>query len=247
MLCVHCSEVVEIWQILAQDAPLTTAILEHFLELLQKSLPYEEKTDPRDKTKVTRTATAVPLAVSVCAVHCASPSIWRSKREAWNISVGARRKGELACGHLNTVHAFIGQFKLCWVFAFWWWRTFHGEDIYMMKNVCSFPVFLLLLLFCWFVTVVFCLLLSFLFVVVLWGWRVWDFHLQEVEGFLDQCILVSAISLVVYFAGDICLGGTIRSNFVIMVYFTGFNLKGVFCRWRLPWWKYSRWKRHVSK
>lgn len=75
MLCVHCSEVVEIWQILAQDAPLTTAILEHFLELLQKSLPYEEKTDPRDKTKVTRTATAVPLAVSVCAVHCASPSI----------------------------------------------------------------------------------------------------------------------------------------------------------------------------
>lgn len=62
------SEVVEIWQILAQDAQLTTAILEHFLELLQKSLPYEEKADPRDKTKFTRTATAVPLAVSVC-VH----------------------------------------------------------------------------------------------------------------------------------------------------------------------------------
>ena len=58
------SEVVEIWQILAQDSQLTTSILEHFLELLQKSLPYEEKADPRDKTKIIRTATAVPLAVS---------------------------------------------------------------------------------------------------------------------------------------------------------------------------------------
>ncbi|KAK7115260.1 maestro heat-like repeat-containing protein family member 1 isoform X1 [Littorina saxatilis] len=63
------SEVVEIWQILAQDAQLTTAILEHFLELLQKSLPYEEKADPRDKTKFTRTATAVPLAVTFALVE----------------------------------------------------------------------------------------------------------------------------------------------------------------------------------
>ena len=49
------------------------------------------------------------------------------------------------------------------------------------------------------------------------------------EGFLDQCILVSAIHLVVHFAGDFCLGGTVQGD-LIMVYFTGFNLKGVFCR-----------------
>lgn len=47
------------------------------------------------------------------------------------------------------------------------------------------------------------------------------------EGFLDQCILVSAIHLVVHFAGDFCLGGTTQGD-LIMVYFTGFNLKGVF-------------------
>ncbi|XP_076448959.1 maestro heat-like repeat-containing protein family member 1 isoform X1 [Babylonia areolata] len=65
----YSSEVVEIWQILAQDAQLTAAILEHFLELLQKSLPYEEKTDPRDKTKFVRTATTVPLAVTFALVE----------------------------------------------------------------------------------------------------------------------------------------------------------------------------------
>ncbi|CAL1544099.1 unnamed protein product [Lymnaea stagnalis] len=56
--------VVEIWKILSQDANLTKSILEHFLELLQKSLPYEEKSDPRDKENTIKTATVVPLAVT---------------------------------------------------------------------------------------------------------------------------------------------------------------------------------------
>ena len=33
--------------------------------------------------------------------------------------------------------------------------------------------------------------------------------MQEVEGFLDPCILVSAVCFVVHFAGDFCLGGTV--------------------------------------
>ncbi|KAK7500196.1 hypothetical protein BaRGS_00008419, partial [Batillaria attramentaria] len=65
----YTSEVVEIWQILSQDPQLTTAMLDHFLELLQKSLPYEEKADPRDKTKFVRTATTVPLAVTFALVE----------------------------------------------------------------------------------------------------------------------------------------------------------------------------------
>ncbi|KAK6982200.1 maestro heat-like repeat-containing protein family member 1 [Biomphalaria glabrata] len=56
--------VVEIWKILAQDPSLTSQTLEHFLELLLKSLPYEEKPDPRDKEKKIKTATTVPLAVT---------------------------------------------------------------------------------------------------------------------------------------------------------------------------------------
>ncbi|BFZ13379.1 hypothetical protein BsWGS_16418 [Bradybaena similaris] len=54
--------VVEIWKILAQDSNLTALIFEHFLELLIKSLPYEEK--PESKDKPLRTATIVPLAVT---------------------------------------------------------------------------------------------------------------------------------------------------------------------------------------
>ncbi|XP_059158762.1 maestro heat-like repeat-containing protein family member 1 isoform X2 [Physella acuta] len=56
--------VVEIWKILSQESNLTALILDHFLELLQKSLPYEEKADPRDKEKTIKTATVVPLAVT---------------------------------------------------------------------------------------------------------------------------------------------------------------------------------------
>lgn len=59
----------EIWKILSQESNLTALILEHFLELLQKSLPYEEKADPRDKEKTIKTATVVPLAVSCPALH----------------------------------------------------------------------------------------------------------------------------------------------------------------------------------
>lgn len=55
---------VEIWKILAQDAQLTALTFEHFLELLVKSLPYDEKPESKDKTL--KTATTVPLAVSFC-------------------------------------------------------------------------------------------------------------------------------------------------------------------------------------
>ncbi|XP_012944683.1 maestro heat-like repeat-containing protein family member 1 isoform X2 [Aplysia californica] len=56
--------VVEIWEILAQDSMLCSLMLDHFLELLVKSLPYEEKPDPRDKEKTVKTSTTVPLAVT---------------------------------------------------------------------------------------------------------------------------------------------------------------------------------------
>ncbi|GFN92402.1 maestro heat-like repeat family member 1 [Plakobranchus ocellatus] len=55
---------VEIWRIIAQDNQLVTQTLEYFLELLSKSLPYEEKPDPRDKEKMVKAATTVPLAVT---------------------------------------------------------------------------------------------------------------------------------------------------------------------------------------
>ncbi|XP_041376876.1 maestro heat-like repeat-containing protein family member 1 [Gigantopelta aegis] len=55
---------VAIWQILAKDSVLTENIISHFLELLLKSLPYEEKPDPRDKTQVVKSATIVPLAIT---------------------------------------------------------------------------------------------------------------------------------------------------------------------------------------
>ena len=54
---------VAVWQILAKDSALTESIISHFLELLQKSLPYEEKPDPRDRNEVVKSATVVPLAV----------------------------------------------------------------------------------------------------------------------------------------------------------------------------------------
>jgi hypothetical protein len=60
MLCDR--SVVEIWKILAEDADLTSTIIEHMLELFQKSLPYEEKASSDDEPPV-RTATQIPLAV----------------------------------------------------------------------------------------------------------------------------------------------------------------------------------------
>ena len=53
--------VVEIWKILSKEPQLTTIILDHMLELLQKSLPYEEKGGEGKET--VRKATQVPLAV----------------------------------------------------------------------------------------------------------------------------------------------------------------------------------------
>ncbi|RUS75918.1 hypothetical protein EGW08_016306 [Elysia chlorotica] len=56
--------VVEIWKIITQDKNLASQTLDYFLELLSKSLPYEEKPDPRDKEKMIKAATTVPLAVT---------------------------------------------------------------------------------------------------------------------------------------------------------------------------------------
>ena len=53
---------VEIWKILSKDPQVTTIILDHMLEVLQKSLPYEEK--PQEGKEPARKATQVPLAVS---------------------------------------------------------------------------------------------------------------------------------------------------------------------------------------
>ncbi|XP_069113199.1 maestro heat-like repeat-containing protein family member 1 isoform X7 [Argopecten irradians] len=56
--------VVEIWQILSQDSQITASMLDHLLETLQRTLPYEERTDG-DRT--VRNATVAPLAVT-CAM-----------------------------------------------------------------------------------------------------------------------------------------------------------------------------------
>lgn len=52
----------EIWKILSQDTQLTTVMLDHMLELYQKSLPYEEK--PQEGREPIKKATQIPLAVS---------------------------------------------------------------------------------------------------------------------------------------------------------------------------------------
>ncbi|XP_046558810.1 LOW QUALITY PROTEIN: maestro heat-like repeat-containing protein family member 1 [Haliotis rubra] len=52
--------IVEVWHIIAQESQLTASMIDHFLDLLQKSLPYEEKPDPRDKTQLIKTATIIP-------------------------------------------------------------------------------------------------------------------------------------------------------------------------------------------
>lgn len=59
--------VVEIWKIISQDAQLTTVMLDHMLELYQKSLPYEEKT--QDGKEPTRKATQIPLAITCALVE----------------------------------------------------------------------------------------------------------------------------------------------------------------------------------
>ncbi|KAL3859489.1 hypothetical protein ACJMK2_009708 [Sinanodonta woodiana] len=57
---------VEIWKILSQDAQLTSAMLDEMIELLHKSLPYEEKRDGGREEPV-KFATPIPVAVT-CAL-----------------------------------------------------------------------------------------------------------------------------------------------------------------------------------
>lgn len=59
--------VVEIWKILSQDPQITTVMLDHMLELYQKSLPYEEK--PQEGREPVRKATQVPLAITCALVE----------------------------------------------------------------------------------------------------------------------------------------------------------------------------------
>ncbi|OWF48217.1 Maestro heat-like repeat-containing protein family member 1 [Mizuhopecten yessoensis] len=58
------ANVVEIWQILSQDAQIASSMIDHLLETLQRTLPYEERTDG-DRT--IKNATVAPLAVT-CAM-----------------------------------------------------------------------------------------------------------------------------------------------------------------------------------
>jgi len=53
---------VEIWKILSQDSQIVTVMLDYMLEVYQKSLPYEEKTE--EGREPIRKATQTPLAVS---------------------------------------------------------------------------------------------------------------------------------------------------------------------------------------
>lgn len=54
--------IADCWQTIGQDPHLTASVIEQLLELLSRSLPYEEKRDGRDET-VVRTAMLTPLAV----------------------------------------------------------------------------------------------------------------------------------------------------------------------------------------
>ncbi|XP_034336261.2 maestro heat-like repeat-containing protein family member 1 isoform X2 [Magallana gigas] len=58
------NDMVEVWQTLCQDPQLTAAMIDHMLDLLHKSLPYEERTSEEETV---RTATSLPMAVT-CAL-----------------------------------------------------------------------------------------------------------------------------------------------------------------------------------
>lgn len=53
---------VEIWKILSQDSQIVIVMLDHMLEVYQKSLPYEEKAE--EGREPIRKATQIPLAVN---------------------------------------------------------------------------------------------------------------------------------------------------------------------------------------
>ncbi|WAR11640.1 MROH1-like protein, partial [Mya arenaria] len=59
---------VEIWRILCGDSQLVTVMLDHMLDLYQKSLPYEEKPQDDGKEPVRR-ATQTPLAITCALVE----------------------------------------------------------------------------------------------------------------------------------------------------------------------------------
>ncbi|XP_064639982.1 maestro heat-like repeat-containing protein family member 1 isoform X2 [Lineus longissimus] len=54
----------EIWQTIAQDGQLLQHIIDHILDMMSRTLPYEERPDPKDKKKNVKTATIPPLAAT---------------------------------------------------------------------------------------------------------------------------------------------------------------------------------------
>lgn len=54
---------VEIWRVMGQDQQLAAMIIDQLLEMLFRSLPYEEQVDSKGKEKPMRRAMQVPLAV----------------------------------------------------------------------------------------------------------------------------------------------------------------------------------------
>ncbi|XP_074645058.1 maestro heat-like repeat-containing protein family member 1 [Tubulanus polymorphus] len=55
------------WKMIAQDPQLAQNIIDFMLDMLSRSLPYEEKPDPKDKKKTIRVAMPHPLAIA-CAL-----------------------------------------------------------------------------------------------------------------------------------------------------------------------------------
>lgn len=55
----------EFWQTLAKDKDLTQDTFDHLLDILNRSPPFTEKEDARDKKASIRTATLLPVAVCI--------------------------------------------------------------------------------------------------------------------------------------------------------------------------------------
>lgn len=65
----------ETWQTFSQDPVLTASIMDHALEQLKRTLPYEEKQDSRNKEKSIKYAMHLPLAVSIGSQYFGSFSL----------------------------------------------------------------------------------------------------------------------------------------------------------------------------
>ena len=64
MLFVCFRHVLECWRINGEDEALLSTLLDQLLDILAKTLPYEERQSNFDKKIITRIATLQPIAVS---------------------------------------------------------------------------------------------------------------------------------------------------------------------------------------